>query len=200
MRYPDVAQLLMIGLAMMWAVVLLPEAFDLLRRRSLTGADSISSFNQRLAVLERTSGPGSVTLGEISNVVPLRGQSDADRLGTVVPAEPHDRHARSAREAARPSVGRPRSAPSASMRRRRAQVLGILGASVVASAMLAFKLGFFGVLVFALTSGLAVTYVVALVGVARRERMLANVAPIRVPSKAPVSARPMVQPERRVAN
>lgn len=184
----------MIALALVWAVVLLPEAFDLVRRRSLTGSDSISSFNQRLAVLERTSGAGAVTLSEISNVVPLRGAAAPEMARSGDLADPVRTPASS------PAGNRGADAARIPVRRRRAQVLGVLGAMTLMTFLLALTAGLVGLVIFALVAGAMVSYVVALVGVARRERMMRQVAPLRSRPAAGASVRPIAQPRRAIAN
>jgi hypothetical protein len=141
--------LIFLGLAVVWAVVLLPEVI-----RKLSGArssDSIRSFNQQLSVLHRSDNrrgselPGAVRglQGSRSNVIDLRNRAGAPmQRNTAAPA--------------------PRPVSTA-VRKRRQEVLTVLGASVVLSLVLTVAFGgvlFLGLLLVA--GVLLVAYVAAL--------------------------------------
>ena len=98
----NVTTLVFLGLAVVWAIVLLPEVV-----RKVAGSrhsDTIRSFNQQLSVLDR-SGDRSTSNG--SNVIDLRSRDHA--------------------------AGRPAAAPQvpASVRKRRQEVLTVLGSAAV---------------------------------------------------------------------
>lgn len=142
----NLTTLVFLGLAVVWAVVLLPEVLSKLSgvRRS----DSIRSFNNQLSVLDgRRARPASR-----SNVIDLRGRS-----GAAAP-----RTQRSA-----PSLSGPRPVPMA-VRKRRQDVLTALVAAAVLTLLctVAFGGAFFLAL-HLLADVLLVAYVVALQQVTR---------------------------------
>jgi len=141
--------LIFLGLAVVWAVVLLPEVI-----RKMSGArssDSIRSFNQQLSSLHRSDNrrgselPGTVRAlqGSRSNVIDLRNRTGAPMQRSAAPAAP------------RPV--------SMAVRKRRQEVLAVLGAAVVLSLVLTVAFGGGLFLVPLLFSGVAlVAYVAAL--------------------------------------
>lgn len=147
--------LIFLGLAVVWAVVLLPEVI-----RKMSGArssDSIRSFNKQLSSLHRSDNrrgselPGTVRAlqGSRSNVIDLRNRTEL-RGRTGAPGQ---------RQTA-PAAPRP---VSLAVRKRRQEVLAVLGAAVVLSLVLTVAFGGGLFLVPLLFSGVAlVAYVAAL--------------------------------------
>jgi hypothetical protein len=176
----SVSTLVLLGLAVVWAIVLLPEAFK--RISKARSGDSIRSFNHHLSSLHRPSAP-------VDNVIDLRSQRPV-RPGT----------ARAAHPAGRPAAG-PAPVPPA-VRRRRQEVLTVLGSASALTLLCTIAFGGPFLLLFLVSAALLVAYVVALYQVtngsaAARDPFRAPAAPrhadvhgVRV---SPVSA-------RRVAN
>ncbi len=134
----NVTTLIFLGLAVVWAIVLLPELV-----RKLSGArrsDSIRSFNHQLSVLDRN---GSRSPVRPSNVVDLRSRRTAPRPG---------------------GNGTSRSVSPAT-RRRRQEVLGALGAATVLSLVCTVAFGGVFLYLHLLSAALLVAYVVLLVQV-----------------------------------
>ena len=134
--------LIFLGLAVVWAVVLLPEVF-----RKLSGtrsSDSIRSFNQQLSVLHRRS---STQDASSSNVIDLRGRSNG-------------------RSGVRPASGAkvaPASRPvPMSVRKRRQEVLTVLGCASVLMLICTVAFGGFFFVPFVLSALLLVAYVALL--------------------------------------
>lgn len=185
-------KLLLIALLPMWAVVLLPELF---RRRPLANRDSIAAFNQRLAVLERNSSGRS----EYTNVLPFKASEPSSAVGPV-------RRRPDPTPVTRHSVASQRpTGPSPEVRRRRAEVLMVLGVAFLLSMAGAIALGGVMIILNVVIDVAAIAYVVALVDVSRRERLNQRVAPLHQPSvrvrpAGRTVARPAVQPRRAIAN
>lgn len=146
----NASTLVLLGLAVVWAIVLVPE---LLRKISGSrGGDSIRSFNQQLSVLDR-SGARRPTGGDLrgsgkdlrSNVIDLRNRA-SQRAAAVRQAEPAP--------APRPV--------SPAVRKRRQEVLAVLGAGSVLGLLCAVAFGGVFVLGFLLFAGLLVAYAVLL--------------------------------------
>lgn len=161
--------LIFLGLAVVWAVVLLPEVF---RKLSGTrGSDSIRSFNHQLSVLHRSNNRRGADLplnSSRSNVIDLRRPSTgAPAARNTVPAAP-------------------RPVPMA-VRKRRQEVLTVLGCAVLLSLVctVAFNSAF---IVPLFISGVAlVAYVAALAQLNQAPRT----AGVRAPSSlAPRSSLP----------
>lgn len=146
--------MVLLGLAVVWAIVLLPEALK--RISKARSGDSIRSFNHQLSSLERGNphaSPAQVRSttrdrGRASNVIELRSgtprASAPDRSRhTVVPA--------SAPAAVHPAV-----------RRRRQEVLTALGAASVLSLLCSVAFGGPFLVLFVLSAVLLVGYVAAL--------------------------------------
>lgn len=130
----NVTTLIFLGLAVVWAIVLLPEVV-----RKLSGArssDSIRSFNQQLSVLDRN---GSSTRS--SNVIDLRAR----------------------RPVARPAAGGVARGVSPATRKRRQEVLGSLGAATLLSLVCTVAFGGAFLFIFLLAAALLVAYVALLV-------------------------------------
>ena len=164
--------LIFLGLAVVWAVVLLPEA---VRKFSGTrGSDSIRSFNQQLSVLHRsgdrrTSTVGRSTVGRTapaarSNVIDLRGHTRAG-----VPRGPQQRPAA------------PRPVPM-SVRKRRQEVLAVLGCATVLSLLCTVAFSSVFLLPFVASAALLIVYVALLAQL--------NQAPRQVGARAPQGLAP----------
>lgn len=180
----NLTTLVFLGLAVVWAVVLLPEVLSKLSgvRRS----DSIRSFNNQLSVLDGRGQRASAR----SNVIDLRGRSAG-----AAPA---------ARRSA-PSLAGPRPVPMA-VRKRRQDVITALVAAAVLTLLctVAFGGAFFLVL-HLLADVLLVAYVVALQQVTRAApapapRRVAR--PLAGDPSADLRAAPIQshEPARRIAN
>ena len=126
----NLTTLVFLGLAVLWAIVLLPE---LLRKLSgVRSSDSIRSFNQQLSVLDRS---GARPSG--SNVIDLR----APRSRASAPAERRGRPAPDRARTGRPRTAAPRSAPSPAMRKRRQEVITVLASAAALTLLCAVAFG-----------------------------------------------------------
>jgi hypothetical protein len=150
----SVSTLVLLGLAVVWAIVLLPEGLK--RLSSVRNGDSIRSFNHQLSSLGRRGSSGPTRSG--SNVIDLRSRS----AGPV---------------AGRPAAARP--AVPAHVRKRRQEVLTVLGAAAVLTLLCAVAFGGFFLLLHLVADALLITYVVLL-----------NQAANQAPARRPVTARP----------
>lgn len=138
----NVTTLIFLGLAVVWAIVLLPEAF-----RKLAGArssDSIRSFNHQLSVLDRS---GNRSHSRSSNVIDLRSRGTSRNGSTGAVAG-----------------GAVRSVSPAT-RKRRQEVLGTLGGATLLSLVCTVAFGGPVMFLFLLSSVLLVAYVALLVQV-----------------------------------
>lgn len=139
----SVSTLVLLGLAVVWAIVLLPEAIK--RVSKARGGDSIRSFNSQLSSLQRKPASGG-------NVIDLRA---AQRGGRPSAAHPLD-----ARRS-KPAIGAP--APvSPGVRRRRQEVLTVLGSAAVLSLLCSVAFGGPFLVLFLVAAVLLVAYVFAL--------------------------------------
>lgn len=140
----NVSTLVFLGLAVVWAIVLLPE---LLRKLSgVRSSDSIRSFNQQLAVLDRSGGrradgPALAPVSTASNVIDFGSRGRARGL-TAAPA--------------------PQRQVSYSVRRRRQEVLSALGAAAVLTLVCTVAFGGVFLALHLLADLLLVAYVVEL--------------------------------------
>jgi hypothetical protein len=127
----NITTLVFLGLAVVWAIVLLPEAV-----RKLAGtrnSDTIRSFNHQLSVLNRSEGRSAAGR---SNVIDLRSRrSDADRPAAAPPVP-------------------------MSVRKRRQEVLTVLGAAAVLTLLCTVAFGSIFLVLHLLADVLLVTYVV----------------------------------------
>ncbi len=129
----NVTTLVFLGLAVVWAIVLLPEVV-----RKVAGSrhsDTIRSFNQQLSVLDRSGGRSGTGR---SNVIDLRSRED-----------------RPERSAAAPQV------PLA-VRKRRQEVLTVLGSAAVLTLICTVAFGGAFLLLHLVADALLITYVVLL--------------------------------------
>lgn len=140
----NVSTLVFLGLAVVWAIVLLPEVL-----RKLSGvrsSDTIRSFNQQLAVLGRSGSrraperrAPSLGTDSYSNVIDLGSRTGG-------PARP---------------VATPRPVP-ASVRRRRQEVLMVLGAAAVLTLLCTVAFGGLFLVLHLLADAMLITYIVML--------------------------------------
>ena len=184
----SVSTLVLLGLAVVWAIVLLPEAVK--RVTKARGGDSIRSFNSQLSSLQRKPAHGG-------NVIDLRA---AQRSGRQSAQRPLDARRSNS------GVGVPATV-SPAVRRRRQEVLTVLGSAAVLSLLCSVAFGGPFLALFLVAAVLLVAYVFALYQVtnaavsasardpygissAARSQRSADTAGVRI---SPVSA-------RRVAN
>ena len=130
----SVSTLVLLGLAVVWAIVLLPEAVK--KFSGVRGGDSIRSFNHQLSSLQRP-GSRSSSLGDGSNVIDMRTRS------VSAPAAP----ARTV---------------SPAVRKRRQEVLTVLGAAAILTLLCTVAFGGPFLLLHLLADALLVAYVVLL--------------------------------------
>jgi len=140
----SVSTLVLLGLAIVWAIVLLPEAIK--RLSGVRGSDSIRSFNNQLSSLQRpggrsgagaAAGSGRATVSGTSNVIDMRRRSPQSTAATrpVAPA----------------------------VRKRRQEVLATLGAAAVLTLLCTVAFGGAFLWLHLLADVLLVAYVVLLV-------------------------------------
>jgi hypothetical protein len=130
----NVTTLVFLGLAVVWAIVLLPELL-----RKLAGSrhtDTIRSFNQQLSVLDRSGGRSTGR----SNVIDLRSRANAPR----------------------PAAASARPVPP-SVRKRRQEVLTVLGSAAVLTLLCTVAFGGPFLVLHIVADVLLVTYLVLLV-------------------------------------
>ncbi len=132
----SVSTLVLLGLAVVWAIVLLPEAIK--RISKARSGDSIRSFNHQLSSLQRQPAGG--------NVIDLRS---ARRSGRPAP------HPAGPRSAAPAPV-------SPGVRRRRQEVLTVLGSAAVLTLLCSVAFGGPFLLLFLVAAALLVAYCLAL--------------------------------------
>ena len=133
----SVSTLVLLGLAVVWAIVLLPEALK--RVSKVRSGDSIRSFNHQLSSLQRRPADG--------NVIDLRPR---ERSGGPANGRPAPR-----------TVAGP--APvSPAVRRRRQEVLTVLGSASVLTLLCSVAFGGPFLLLFLVSAALLVAYCVAL--------------------------------------
>lgn len=130
----SVSTLVLLGLAVVWAIVLLPEAVK--KFSGVRGGDSIRSFNHQLSSLQRP-GSRSSSLGDGSNVIDMRTRS------VSAPAAP----ARTV---------------SPAVRKRRQEVLTVLGAAAILTLLCTVAFGGPFLLLHLVADALLVAYVVLL--------------------------------------
>lgn len=182
----NVSTLVFLGLAVVWAIVLLPEA-----ARKLSGvrsSDTIRSFNQQLAVLDRSG-----------------NRRGADRgLAAPSPSNVIDLGSRTRRAPAAPAA---RPVPY-SVRRRRQEVLTVLASAALLSLLCTVAFGGPFLFVHLLADVLLVAYVVALSRVAQAPaarpayRGAPNLGPALATDRVHSATvrRTMPAPARRIAN
>ena len=178
----NVTTLIFLGLAVVWAVVLLPELV-----RKVAGSrhsDTIRSFNQQLSVLDR-SGRSSSRMDE-----PARQASRA-RSNVI------DLSARSGRGNSSPARSTAAVAPvSPWVRKRRQDVLIGLGSAAVLTLLSAVAFGGAFLVLHLLADLLLVAYLVALVQVRQAPVAAGRVAAMAEPTPVHRAA----PAQRRIAN
>jgi hypothetical protein len=125
----NVTTLVFLGLAVVWAIVLLPEL-----ARKVAGSrhsDTIRSFNHQLSVLDRSGG----RVASSSNVIDLRSRDTARPASPTVPA---------------------------SVRKRRQDVLTVLGSAAVLTLLCTIAFGGPFLVLHLIADVLLVTYLVLL--------------------------------------
>ena len=150
----NVSTLIFLGLAVVWAIVLLPEV---LRKLSVgRRSDSIRSFNHQLSVLHRSGNRRGADLPGMPRPVSLnsssaRSSSNARNSSSNV----IDLRDRSNAAGAQPSSAK----ISPSVRRRRQDVLVVLGAIAVLTLLCTVAFGSVFLVPFMLSAALLVGYV-----------------------------------------
>lgn len=182
----NVTTLVFLGLAVLWAIVLLPEAVRKVAGSRRSG-DSIGSFNRQLSVLDRSGLDRSGRRPASSNVIDL--------------ASKHPQHRHGVRAAQTNGV----SHTPYAVRRRRQEILTGLGAGAGLTLLCAIAFGGPFVWLHILCAILLIAYVVLLSQVTRgaaRPMRRGAMAPMAQPpaahrSVAPVRGQPL---DRRIAN
>jgi hypothetical protein len=165
----NVTTLIFLGLAVVWAIVLLPEFI----RKVASGrhSDTIRSFNHQLSVLDR-SGPDDRAR---ANVIDLRSRAGGQRRRSSVAAQP----------------------VPMSVRKRRQEVLTVLGAAAVLTLLCTVAFGGLFLVLHIVADILLVTYLVLLAQVNQ-----AAAAPTAAPVSAlrPATVGRATPAPRRIAN
>jgi len=128
----NVTTLVFLGLAVVWAIVLLPEVV-----RKVAGgrhSDTIRSFNHQLSVLDRSAGREA----SAPNVIDLRTRNTTPATARVVPVVP------------------------ASVRKRRQDVIMVLGSAAVLTLLCTVAFGGVFLVLHLIADVLLVTYLVLL--------------------------------------
>lgn len=165
----SVSTLVLLGLAVVWAIVLLPEAMK--RISKARSGDSIRSFNHQLSSLQRGNphastapvrvAPGRVAQGRVAQnrVAQGRGnQRDGGRSSNVI-----DMRSGLARGSV--AVGSRSASPAEvhpAVRRRRQEVLTVLGSASVLTLLCSVAFGGPFLVLFLVSAALLVAYAVAL--------------------------------------
>lgn len=176
----NVSTLVFLGLAVVWAIVLLPE---LLRKLSgVRSSDTIQSFNQQLAVLDRS------------------GRARSDRSAPAA-SNVIDFGSRARAAGASTSSAPARRVAPAPVRRRRQEVLTVLGSAALLTLLCTVAFGGPFLVLHLLADLLLVAYVVELARVTQGAPAGGTVRPAHLDLHGrPASVgRPMPAP-RRVAN
>ncbi len=160
----SVSTLVLLGLAVVWAIVLLPEAMK--RISKARSGDSIRSFNHHLSSLQRgnphaSTAPVRVAPGRVApgRVAQGRGnQRDGGRSSNVI-----DMRSGLARGSV--AVGSRSASPAEvhpAVRRRRQEVLTVLGSASVLTLLCSVAFGGPFLVLFLVSAALLVAYAVAL--------------------------------------
>lgn len=165
----SVSTLVLLGLAVVWAIVLLPEAMK--RISKARSGDSIRSFNHQLSSLQRGNphastapvrvAPGRVAQGRVAQnrVAQGRGnQRDGGRSSNVIDLRPG--LARGSVAVGSRSVSPAEVHPA--VRRRRQEVLTVLGSASVLTLLCSVAFGGPFLVLFLVSAALLVAYAVAL--------------------------------------
>ena len=144
----NVSTLIFIGLAVVWAIVLLPEV---LRKLSVgRRTDSIRSFNHQLSVLHRSGNRRGADLPGMPRPVSLNSSSARNSSSNVI--DLRDRSNAAAAQTSQAKI-------SPSVRRRRQDVLVVLGAIAVLTLLCTVAFGSVFLVPFMLSAALLVGYV-----------------------------------------
>jgi hypothetical protein len=144
----NVSTLIFLGLAVVWAIVLLPEV---LRKLSVgRRTDSIRSFNHQLSVLHRSGNRRGADLPGMPRPVSLNSSSARTSSSNVI--DLRDRSNAPAAATAQPKI-------SPSVRRRRQDVLVVLGAIAVLTLLCTVAFGSVFLVPFMVSAALLVGYV-----------------------------------------
>ena len=144
----NVSTLIFLGLAVVWAIVLLPEV---LRKLSVgRRTDSIRSFNHQLSVLHRSGNRRGADLPRMPRPVSLNSSSARTSSSNVI--DLRDRSNAAAAQTSQAKI-------SPSVRRRRQDVLVVLGAIAVLTLLCTVAFGSVFLVPFMLSAALLVGYV-----------------------------------------
>jgi hypothetical protein len=144
----NVSTLIFLGLAVVWAIVLLPE---LLRKLSVgRRTDSIRSFNHQLSVLHRSGNRRGADLPGMPRPVSLNSSSARTSSNNVI--DLRDRSNPAGAQTSQAKI-------SPSVRRRRQDVLVVLGAIAVLTLLCTVAFGSVFLVPFMLSAALLVGYV-----------------------------------------
>ena len=144
----NVSTLIFLGLAVVWAIVLLPEV---LRKLSVgRRTDSIRSFNHQLSVLHRSGNRRGADLPGMPRPVSLNSSSARTSSSNVI--DLRDRSNAAAAQTSQAKI-------SPSVRRRRQDVLVVLGAIAVLTLICTVAFGSVFLVPFMLSAALLVGYV-----------------------------------------
>jgi hypothetical protein len=144
----NVSTLIFLGLAVVWAIVLLPEV---LRKLSVgRRTDSIRSFNHQLSVLRRSGNRRGADLPGMPRPVSLNSSSARTSSSNVI--DLRDRSNAAAAQTSQAKI-------SPSVRRRRQDVLVVLGAIAVLTLLCTVAFGSVFLVPFMLSAALLVGYV-----------------------------------------
>ena len=144
----NVSTLIFLGLAVVWAIVLLPEV---LRKLSVgRRSDSIRSFNHQLSVLHRSGNRRGADLPGMPRPVSLNSSSARTSSSNVI--DLRDRSNAAAAQTSQAKI-------SPSVRRRRQDVLVVLGAIAVLTLLCTVAFGSVFLVPFMLSAALLVGYV-----------------------------------------
>ncbi len=144
----NVSTLIFLGLAVVWAIVLLPEV---LRKLSVgRRTDSIRSFNHQLSVLHRSGNRRGADLPGMPRPVSLNSSSARTSSNNVI--DLRDRSIPAGAQTSQAKI-------SPSVRRRRQDVLVVLGAIAVLTLLCTVAFGSVFLVPFMLSAALLVGYV-----------------------------------------
>jgi len=157
----SVSTLVLLGLAVVWAIVLLPEAVK--RISKVRSGDSIRSFNHQLSSLQRGNPHRSGApqrSRQVGSGQALRTQPGGTRSSNVI-----ELRSGAARSGSRSDAAAGRAAPATvhpAVRRRRQEVLTALGSASVLSLLCSVAFGGPFLVLFIVSAVLLVAYVAAL--------------------------------------
>jgi hypothetical protein len=172
-----------LGLAVLWAIVLAP---DILRRRhTRRSADSITTFSRHLSMLERTNSgrPASRSVGSFAAPAARRRPTGTPtfgpaHMGTVVEFSPRAGRPAPAQRPVRTAADRraPRPAPRTSAAQRRQEVIVGLGAAALLSLLAMLAFGGVMLILHLVIDVALIAYLALALQVSRTERSASRVA------------------------